>query len=70
MTDPVELSEEHAGGADPGAGAPDAQHAPPGEPDEQFQSPLGVAGMTPGGAAAPDGSAPADENPGAEPGAR
>ncbi|WP_172875720.1 hypothetical protein [Micromonospora inositola] len=58
---PDEL-DEHAGGADPGPGAPDRLHADPGEPDEQFQSPMGVAGISSGG------TSPADENPAADPG--
>ncbi|MGN9808376.1 hypothetical protein ACTMSW_03325 [Micromonospora sp. BQ11] len=73
MTNPVDPSlpdelDEHAGGADPGPGAPDQVHADQGRPDEQFQSPMGVAGMTPGGGGAFGGTSPADENPAADPG--
>ncbi|MEW2381263.1 hypothetical protein AB0873_04095 [Micromonospora sp. NPDC047707] len=72
MTKPVDPSlpeelDEHAGGADPGPGAPDRIHGETGEPDEQFQSPMGVAGMSPGGGSY-GGTSPADQNPAADPG--
>jgi hypothetical protein len=53
-------------GADLGAGAPQP-HPEPAEPEEEFQSPMSVAGIGPGGR--PYGRrAPSDENPAADPG--
>lgn len=64
MTDPTHPDEDtdHAVGADLGPGAPDPDDQT-GEPNEEFHSPMGVAGVAPGGE-----EAPPDENPAADPG--
>ena len=66
MAEPFEPWPEDQVGADPGPGAPD-EESEQAAPEEEFQSPLSVAGGGPGGE--PYGeSAPSDENPAADPG--
>ncbi len=63
---PGQLPDEQVG-ADLGAGAPDRRKDPL-APEEEFQSPMSVAGLGPGGRRYRTTS-PSEQNPAADPGA-